>query len=149
MKQRVSRGREAHLAPATISSEGATATQVHATDAPALAKAHSQPASPNLSASHDEGAISRTSSFGQSLTTFAMQRKVRAQGDGAQRSPSRERSGQRRSRSEGEMANVGLSPLSGPPVRISEEPQDDLRIPDAQERNGPDIAQAEGEEKHE
>ena len=177
-KRRISRGREAravriHTSPAAPS-EGTTVTSTKEPaqlDAPAVLKSHSQPASlpasPNLSALHEEGPISRTSSLGQlgqSLTSLMMGRKTRSQppddvhrsrspaGTGVGGSRENSRQQQRQPRSEGETANVGPPPLSGLSQQITdvqEEHQDGLRIPDAHERNGPDIAQHDEDENKE
>ena len=166
-KKMLSRGRDASSAPQSstgVAPEGTTtvSAQDHALSASKPAQARGQPSStptsPNLAAIHDDGPISRTSSLGHSINALAIHRKVRHVNERSQspaasgsRTP-RERSRQRRSRSEGEMTGQGFTLSSAPPERIAdvqEEPHDGdgLRIPGAQERSGPDIAHADGEEK--
>lgn len=155
MKRRGSRGRQGHAVDASpvAPSEGTAVAAESESDAKTR-KAHSQPTSPNLTATHEDGPISRTSSFGNHIGVLAQIRKATRQGADGSPPPARtgwrtprERSQQRKSRSEGEMANVGLAPLSGAPERISEyteEPQeaddDVLRIPNTHEKRGPDKA---------
>lgn len=166
-KKLLSRGRDAYSVPQFspgAAAEGTTAVSavdyVSSAPKPTATRSYpiSMPPSPNLAASHDDGTISRTPSLGHSINALAIHRKVRHANERSQ-SPAasgalthRDRSQQRRSRSEGEMAVQGFTPSSAPRERIADlhkEPQDmdGLRIPDAQERSGPDIAHADGERK--
>ena len=147
VKSKNSRGREPAVQSSPVApSEGTTVIGVEEVIGEATPKSNSQPTSPDLSASHEDGPISRTSSLGQSLSALAMHRKIRASNASASPPPSqagwrtpRERSQQRKSKSEGEPGNVGLAPLSGAPERISDVQEEPERIPDAQEKSGPDI----------
>lgn len=130
----------AHSSP-IAPSEDTTAVSVtdHETEGRSTIKSHSQPGSPSLPSTQVEGPISRASSVGQALSALAMSRIIRTSGANSSPPPAgsgwrtpRERSQQRKSRSEGEMANAGMT-------RVQE--IEASRIPGAQEKSGPDISQ--------
>ncbi|THH00799.1 hypothetical protein EW026_g1787 [Hermanssonia centrifuga] len=125
-------------------SEGTTA--ISATD-DATTKSHSAPNSPNLSANQDDTPISRQSSLGQSLSALAMHRIKRnnTTTPAGAKTP-RERSRVRKESRDSEGPGNTILPAVG----ISDVPEEDaLRIPDAQEKTGPDISKSVGEEKEE
>ncbi|EKM54434.1 uncharacterized protein PHACADRAFT_123492 [Phanerochaete carnosa HHB-10118-sp] len=132
-----------------VPSEGTTTVSVpdHGTEERKITKSRSQPGSPSLSFTRADGPLSRTSSLGQSLSALAKHRVIRTSPVTSSPPPAgsgwrtpQERSQQRKSRSEGEMVNVGMTALSDTPDRMaSVQEVETSRIPDAQEKSGPDI----------
>jgi metal transporter CNNM len=154
-KRRPSRGLEApvHPFPVTVPNS-ATAVSQNGPGGVSVPRSHSQPTSPTLSTSHEDDPVSRTPLLGRQLSALAIHRRIRNGSAGGTPSSaqtgwrtSRERSQQHKSKSEGEMAEVGLAPLSTPPARISEVQEEPERIPDEHEKSGPDKLQSGGEEK--
>lgn len=143
MRRGVSRGREPHHGSPAVS-EGTTAVSVVEPVAISISNesariSHSTPASPKL-VGQPGGPMLRTASLGQSLGAFAFHRKNRPPTEDTSASPltmtgrNRSRSQQRNARSdEG-------APSSGVADRIAGvQEEDGARIPDEDERSGPDI----------
>ena len=141
MRRGVSRGRELHHGSPAVS-EGTTAVSVVEPVAVSNESARisqSTPASPKLVGQPD-GPMLRTASLGQSLGAFAFHRKNRRPTEDTSALPltmagrNRSRSQQRNARSdEG-------APSSGVADRIAGvQEEDGARIPDEDERSGPDI----------